>query len=55
MPVDVGSGGEDDVSVVASRVGLNLLDVAFWDSVEGYIKMDTKVTGELTVRCLIRP
>lgn len=29
MPVDVGSGGEDDVNVVASRVGLNLRAVGF--------------------------
>lgn len=34
--VDVGSGGDDDVNVVASRVGLNLRDVAFgrWPEAE---------------------
>jgi hypothetical protein len=27
-----GSGGEEEVKVVANRVGLNLLEFAFWSS-----------------------
>lgn len=45
MPVDVGRGGEDDVSVVARRVGLNFLEVACGEnagSIDGVTMMSTQ-------------
>ena len=51
--MDVGSGGDDDVSVVASLVGLNLLDVAFGEKVGGDVKVSAANMSLGTYRPLL--
>lgn len=49
--VEVGSGGDEEVSVVARRVGLNRRELGYLPG-ENWIDMDI---GLLTLRCQIKP